>query len=465
VTTKRVALRSRSGLPATNGRYLRAVDGGGSAVRADREHIGPDEVFELTIADDGSTTLQTRTGRYLSAQPDGSLVADRTDGGPWETFVPTKRLTPGGGGAQLRGRLRAVGRLFVAGDGGIFRPVFASALTALAPNKPVAPFFDWCRGIGFNGVRIFGGALSWAGQTAEDARTRLPLTLAMAADRGLYVELTCLTDTGALPFDKMVHLREIAAIVREFPNVIIEIANEFEHATQDSQVHDANWLRSQVGLFAAGGHPVAIGAPEADEPDPSGRWGGTGGHYGTAHLDRGRDKWNQCRRVREIEACSAAGRFPLINNEPIGAAEPGTPGQRRNDPDFFYTLGALNRLFEVGGVFHFQDGLHTTVPVGPVQQQCAEAFVRGSCAMQALNARLTYLNVGHAGSPLAGATFNEGKPTPGVTRAYSGISGNMGFTVLVGLVGDPGLKWANGWAPTGTVDELGGARVLSIKQG
>jgi type VI secretion system secreted protein VgrG len=367
--------------------------------------------------------------------------------------------------ASLRGKLRADGRMFRAADGQLFRPVFASALTALAPNKNFAGFFDWCSGVGFNGVRIFAGALSWAGQSADGARANLPKVLTAAADRGLYVEVTCLTDTGASPFDKMTHLREIATIVRDMPHVLIELANEYPHPTQDSQVHDANWLRQQVGLFAGGAHVVAIGAPNEDEPDPGGRWSGTGGHYGTAHLDRGRDKWNQCRRVREIEACSSAGRFPVINNEPIGAAEPGTPGQRRNDPDFFYTLGALNRLFEVGGVFHFQDGLHCSLPVGPTQQQCAAAFIRGSHAMDSIPERLTYLNVGHAGSPLAGATFNEGKPTAGVTRAYSGVSGNRGFAVLVGLEGDPGLKFGNGWSSTGTLDELGGVRILNIKQG
>jgi hypothetical protein len=314
--------------------------------------------------------------------------------------------------------------------------------------------------VGFNGVRIFAGALSWAGQSAEAARAALPKVLQAAADRGLYVEVTCLTDTGAAPFDKVAHLTEIAAIVKGMPHVIIELANEFEHPTQDSQVHDPGFLRKQVALFAAGGHPVAIGAPAEDEPDPSGRWKGVGGQYGTAHLDRGRDKWNQVRRVREIEQCSSVGSFPVLNNEPIGAAEPGTPGQRRNDPEFFFTLGALNRLFEVGGVFHFQDGLNCTLPVGPVQQQCAAAFIRGSHAMDSVPQRLTFKNATWADSPIGGAAFEKT-----VVRAYSGVAGNVGFTVLVGLTGDPGLKFANGWQQVKVVDEMPGVRILSIRQG
>jgi type VI secretion system secreted protein VgrG len=393
---------------------------------------------------------------FVSAGTDANgntILARKPSGEP--TTAPSTQAA-----AQLRGKLRADGRVFRAADGRLFRPVFASALTALAPGKPFAAFFDFVRGAGFNGVRIFAGSLTWAGQTAEGARAALPKVLQAAAERGLYVEVTCLTDTGAAPYDKMTHLREIATIVRDMPNVLIEIANEYFHPTQDGQVHDQNWLKQQVGLFAAGAHPVAIGAPHEDEPDPAGRWKGTGGHYGTAHLDRGRDKWNQVRRVREIEACSEKGGLPVLNNEPVGAAEPGTPGQRRNDPEFFFTLGALNRLFEVGGVFHFQDGLHTQVPVGAVQQQCAAAFVRGSHAMDSIDARLTYKNAKWTDSPVADANFDRG-----VVRAYSGISGNQGFLVLVGITGDPGVKFQNGWKAVKVVDEMPGVQIISISQG
>jgi type VI secretion system secreted protein VgrG len=362
------------------------------------------------------------------------------------------------GTAQLRGKLVADGRIFRDAAGRIFRPVFASTLTGLAPGKNALAMLDWVRSAGFNGVRVFAGALTWAGQTADGARAALPGFLNAAAERGLYVEVTCLTDTGKAPFDKSRHLQEIAAIVKTMPHVLIEIANEFFHDTQDRDVHDPGWLRQQIGIFREGGHPVAIGAPHEDEPS-EGRWDGTGGNYGTAHLDRGRDKWNQVRRVREIEACSDAGKFPVLNNEPIGAAEPGTPGQRRNDPEFFFTLGALNRLFEVGGVFHFQDGLHCNVPVGGVQQKCAEAFVRGSHAMDSIDARLTFKNATWADSPVGGANFDGT-----IVRAYSGVSGNDGFTVLVGLSGDPGLRWANGWGPVKVVDEMPGVQILAIKR-
>jgi hypothetical protein len=342
-------------------------------------------------------------------------------------------------------------------DAGHFRPVFASCLTALAPGKDYESFLDWCVQRGFNGVRVFAGLLPWANQTLEDVYANLPRFLERTHIRGLYVEVTVLTETGR-GYNVDEHCARVRDIISGFNHVTVEVANEYEHATQKL----SRELLIGLGQRYFGNFSWAIGAPEEDEPTPAGAWNGKGGPYGTAHLDRGRDKWNQCRRVREIEACSAAGRFPVINNEPIGAAEPGTPGQRRTDADFFYCLGALNRLFEVGGVFHFEDGLRINFPIGPTQDQCAQAFVRASHVMDSIPERLTYFNVGHTGSPLAGATFNEGTNSPGVCRAYSGVSGNRGFTVLVGLVGDPGLKWANGWKPTGTADEFGGVRILSI---
>jgi hypothetical protein len=135
----------------------------------------------------------------------------------------------------------------------------------------------------------------------------------------------------------------------------------------------------------------------------------------------------------------------VIDNERIGAAEPGTPGQRINDPAIFYAAGALDRAFGVGGVHHSQAGLMAVLP-GPVQQACAVAEVAGQLDVAAaLAVRGSYKNVGHAGGPFSTATFVEGGAQEGVVRAYSFVSGNAGVSVLVGLRGSAGLVWANGW--------------------
>ena len=160
-----------------------------------------------------------------------------------------------------------------------------------------------------------------------------------------------------------------------------------------------------------------------------------GGSFVTAHLDRGRDKWNQVRRVRELAVLGDTTRKPVVNNEPIGAAESSQAGRRESDPAFFFCMGALNRVFEVGGVFHSEAGLNGALP-GPVQQACAEAFVEGSRIVPA-DDRLVFKNATWADSPVVKARFDDT-----IIRAYTGVGGSAAWTVLVGLSGIPASSCA-----------------------
>jgi hypothetical protein len=147
--------------------------------------------------------------------------------------------------------------------------------------------------------------------------------------------------------------------------------------------------------------------------------------------------------VRELEALGGC----AFNQEPIGAGEHDEPGRRIADPAIFYTMAALNRLFNVGGVFHSEDGLNAN-PLGPNQRRCAEAFLRGSRVWPNDNDRLAYLNVGHTGSPIVSATFNDGDLSrPGCTRSYSGVIGDHGLNVTLGIsdMAHPGAEIGNGW--------------------
>jgi hypothetical protein len=465
--------------------YLHATDGGTfdwANVHADRDVAGAHEEWIIGDNADGRVTIRTAAGWYLSADQGGGGLAGASrllDPPPtygWELFTPSVALfvTAGSGGIApapiINGRIRIDHRMMV-NDAGLFRPVFASALSALAPGKDALTFLDWVVSAGFNGVRTFAGALTWANQTADSARAALPGYLEACRQRGLYVEIVCLTDTGEDPFDKDAHLAAIRDLCLPLDHVTIELANEFYHETQDDQVHDSDWLRSKVPMFRDAGLAVAIGAPPEDEPNPDGYWDGVGGSYGCAHLDRGRDKWNQVRRVREIENCSDVGDFPVWNGEPIGAAEPGASGQRIWDPEFFFCMGALNRVFEVGGVFHFQDGLDTRTPVGTRQQECAAAFQRGFHALDGIAERLTFKNTSWSDSPCADANFSD-RPGGTVVRVYNGVSGNRGYTVTVGETGDPGIVWQHGWHPVRVVDEMGShdpaigkCVVMEIQQG
>lgn len=328
---------------------------------------------------------------------------------------------------------------------------WVSGLTLLVRTpEQQGTFLDWAAKTGFNGVRVFAGALTWAGQTPDGARAALPALLDLAAARGLTVEVTAITDS-ATGYDAREHVRLLAGLLTNRRGVVFELANEVGHPTQAANITADN-LRQWGAALVPAGLPWAVGAAGVDEPDAAGVYPTSGGSYSTAHLDRGRDLWNQFRRVREIYAIVESTKAPALNNEPLGCAEPGTAGQRFFDPAMAFVLGALDRGFGVGGVHHSQAGLMAQLP-GPVQQACADAYVAAHAAVDAVLPGVVgqYKNVGHAGGPFAAAGFVDGGQADGVIRAYAFIDGNRGVVVLMGLKGDAALVWANGWRLIRTV--------------
>ena len=323
-----------------------------------------------------------------------------------------------------------------------------SYLSALRESRTEAEWRTYCAwavATGFTGLRTFGGFRE--DQTPEGALANLPRYLEVATEYHLVVEFTALTGTADHPYDPEQYIADAAAIMRPYKrHVVLELANEYEHGSQDLHYEDLQrWGETHCADLL-----WAVGAPPEDEPTPEGVWHGEGGTYGTAHLDRGRDFWNQCRRVREIYACTDASGTPVLDNEPLGADELDgsvTGKQRSNDPAFFACLGALDRGFPgVGGCHHNQAGLDAVLP-GPVQQRCAEAYVAAGRAVDAIlgTAVPQYKNAGHADSPVVTMT--------GAVREYSFTAGNVGATIGVGEEDGATISWGNGWAPEATVYE------------
>lgn len=447
----KIGIRSK-----VTGKFL-AVEPGGVKIlcnRPDSVKLGAWETWEIVPSEHGGVALRAHTGKLVNAVfgGGGPVSVDKTEVGPDETFLLEGFGLGAPTGEGVQGRLRVEGRQFV-NDGGIFRPRFVSALSILRRSDDERhAFLDWAAQTGFNGVRVFAGALTWAGQTAEMALQKLHHLVADAQERGLYVEITALTDTGKEGYSITSHVEKCGLVAGVFPNTLLELANEPTHPTQLPSVHEPGTLIALRGRVP----PevlVALGSAPDDESTDFG-----GGDYITVHLDRGRDKWNQIRRVREMENLSATLRKPVVNNEPIGADERDgsvTGKQRFNDPAVFFGLGALNRLFEIGGVFHSQNGLDAVLP-GPVQQQCADAFIRGSLAIKTQQA-LQFKNTGWADSPIASANFERT-----IVRVYSGLSDEQSAVVLVGLSGDPGLRLQNGWRLGNVLDEMPGVQVVEL---
>jgi hypothetical protein len=328
----------------------------------------------------------------------------------------------------------------------VYRIVGASILSALKPGHDYRPAVDEARALGFGVLRTFCGPLPWASQELRHVYERLPGYLDYLRSVGMHGYLSYCTEAGT-GYNLDEHVRQLEMLTADRDNVLREVANEPWHPTQGGRLSPQRCL--DLAQRMAG--PVSFGAAQDDEATDY-----DGGQFCGPHLDRGRDKWNQVRRVREMETK----RLACINQEPIGAAEASEPGRRESDPSVFFTMGVLNRLFSLGGIFHSQDGLNA-VPLGPNQRQCAEAFLAGSRVWPGTD-RLQYLNVGHGGSPVTAARFNEGRAEEGCTRAYSGVWGDTGLTVALGVVGNSGLTWGNGWRPVEVLAERPGVIVWRL---
>lgn len=364
---------------------------------------------------------------------------------------------------QVRGRLCAQGRALTYCDSG--EPFQWRGVTAFALAEQIAhgreaeavAFMRWARDTGFNGLRVLMMARGLFTLSPTEGRAALPRLLALALDNDCYLELVALADTDANGFkatDAFEQVTAIGQLAATVDHALGQVANEYEHGSQASAVRDIDRLR-EYGRAFPDRVLFTLSAPfddEATEPQ---------GEYITRHLDRGRDPWNQIRRVRELENVEAATNKPVINDEPIGAAEPGTPGQRLYDSQYFFALGVLNAGFGIDGTFHCQDCLRSIVP-GPRQQESARAFIEG---MRLIPAGRRFKNARWADSPVRDARFSDQAGQQNTTvRAYSFVGDGAGELVLVGVTGDPGIDMQNGWRLGATLAERPGVRVLRVEK-
>lgn len=360
-------------------------------------------------------------------------------------------------GAALRGRLRASGRLLVDASGAPYWAVWGSCLTALAPGRDVSALLRQYLALGISGVRVFAGALTWCGQTVERARAELPDFLALCAELGLYVEVVAVTDSAS-GYDIRQHVREVGLICAQHDHTILQIANEYWHPSQASQVHEPAYLRD-LALLVPGRVPVALGAAEVDElPAPDADYPPTGGtaDYATVHLARGIEPWfKEACRVREQEAISARHGIPVVNGE---------PSKTRTDPDYHFLLGACARGFGCPiTVFHSESGLQGR-ELSENEAACAADLVAGYTVF-GTDERLEYRGSRY---PVKDAAWYEPDQGKACWRAYGFLRGQRGHVVFSGLPGEDwraaGPAWTDGWAPVGVVATRPGVAVVEVQQ-
>lgn len=316
-------------------------------------------------------------------------------------------------------------------------------------------FLDWAVGNGVTVVRVLTMANGLFRLTPEDGRAALPRLLELANVRGLKVEAVALADTANYNLDLHHQVSAVATVGGAFDSRLVELANEHYHGTQQSALHDVGFVHSLQVEIPAG--VLYTEGTTADDEALDLR-----GAFGKRHLDRGRDGWNQVRRVRELENVSRSLGIHVVDDERIGAGEQEIPGKRWNHPPYFFGFGILGRGFELGSTFHYEDGLQARIPSGR-QLECFAAWLRGFTLLPADN-RYTFQNANNTGgwpqSPVRNAAFEDT-----VIRVYSFVGADPEVTVVVGVTGDPRIEWQNGYRPVGVLAEMHEIQVLEIRQG
>ncbi len=295
-----------------------------------------------------------------------------------------------------------------------------------------AAFLRWAADKGFTGVRVLGMAHHLFRLSPADGVEAIPRLLRLAAAHGLTVELVVFADTRSFRIDYAAHVDRVARAISGAGNVIIELANENDHPTQDPRLTEPSRLRALRQRLPAA-IPVSLGSLHGGDLRV-GRYGL--GDYVTVHPSRSGGVWRHVGRTADLARLAGAAATPVVNDEPIGADERPVRGRRSNDPAVFFALGLLGRMAAVPTTFHCEDCLFARRP-GPTQDACATAFIEGTRLLP--DERRFSLEP--AGRVLASTAV------PGVEATHAAADGSREWIVVaaLGASGAATLPWAKGW--------------------
>jgi len=270
-------------------------------------------------------------------------------------------------------RLSVKGRSFVSPDGRPFewRGITAFRLVDLVARgrtRDADEYLAWAASKKLNVVRVLAMADVLFELSPVEGRRALPRLLDLAGTHGLYVEVVALADTALVPVDIRRQVEAIGEICRRHPNGLIEIANEPAHPTQANQLHDPAYVASLRALIPRD-VPVSLGSVESGE-------GYGGGDYVTWHGPRSSD-WP----ARMAEGAALVRKYgkPVVNDEPMGAADEPSPGRRDSDPAHFREAAAAARRAGIGATFHYEGGLQARRP-SVTEMICLDAWLGGLSA-------------------------------------------------------------------------------------
>lgn len=277
-------------------------------------------------------------------------------------------LVAGGAEAQLRVR----NTQFIQPDGTPFewRGITAFRLLEFVAHGREADadaYLAWAASKKLTVVRVLAMADGIFQLSPADGQHALPRLLEIAQRHKMHVEVVALTGTAVIKVDMPRFVKAIGAICARYPNALLEIANEPGHPTQAAAVHDPTYLESLAQLVPKG-VPVALGSVEYGD-------GFAKGAYVTWHAPRsGRGGWPA--QIAQGAALVRRFKKPVVNDEPIGAADQAIPGRRDNDPARFREGAAATRKAGLGATFHYDGGIQAR-PLTKVEMACLDAWLEG----------------------------------------------------------------------------------------
>ncbi|MEP6915986.1 MAG: hypothetical protein ABJC89_10075 [Acidobacteriota bacterium] len=318
-------------------------------------------------------------------------------------------------------------------------------------HAEVARYLDWAAARHVTVIRVFSMARHLFDLSPADGLTALPKVLEQAGARQIHVEIVALVDTRAIQVDLEAHVKAIGAIAAAHPNAIVEIANEPAHPTQRHEIHDPRVLQRLRTLIPEV-VPVAFGSAEED-----GAY--SGGSFATMHFPRagGPSGWRHVLTLAEGAGLSRKWGKPVVNDEPIGAADQLIPGRRDNAPARFRAAGLVTRLAGMGGTFHYEGGLQARIPAGR-ELECFEAW---NSAWDLLDPGVERQGVfSAAGEPGAAVMSYSREHAAGVFERRSDAAA---WVLAVDVAADPSIRWRPGWKEV-SVRRLEGVWLLTARR-
>jgi hypothetical protein len=230
-------------------------------------------------------------------------------------------------------------------------------------------YLAWAASKKLNVVRVLAMADVLFKLAPAEGRLALPRLLDLANRHGIYVEVVALADTARITVDVRQQVKAIGEICGRHPNALVEIANEPSHPTQAKTLHDPGYVASLRSLIP-GVVPVSLGSVESGE-------GYGRGDYVTWHSPRSNGDWPT--RMAEGAALVKTYGKPVVNDEPMGAADVSTPGRRDSEPAHFRQAAIAARRAGIGMTFHYEGGLQAKRPSAK-EMACLDAWLEGLSA-------------------------------------------------------------------------------------